>query len=297
MMAAQSLSLRGTLLHDEPLSRHTSWRVGGPADTYYQPADLDDLTVFLQSLPQSEPVYWLGLGSNLLVRDKGIRGAVIASSGTLKDLSVIGDTEVRAEVGVPSAKIAKFSSQRGLSGAEFLCGIPGTIGGALAMNAGAFGGETWDIVSSVETIDRTGKLRERTPEEFTIAYRSVKGLGEEWFVAVHFSLSKGDPVESKEKISALLAKRGDIQPTQMPNAGSVFKNPLNDYAARLIESCGLKDFCIGQACVSSMHANFIVNKGGASAEDIESLIYKVQATVLKQQGVRLEPEVRIVGEE
>ncbi len=297
MMAAQSLSLRGKLLHNESLSGHTSWRVGGPADTYYQPADLDDLAAFLPSLPQSESVYWLGLGSNLLVRDKGIRGTVIATGGTLNGLSTIGDSAVRAEVGVPSAKVAKFSSQQGLRGAEFLCGIPGTIGGALAMNAGAFGGETWDIVSSVETIDRTGKLRKRTHEEFTIAYRSVKGLGEEWFVAAHFNLSKGDSVEGKERIRTLLAKRGDTQPTQMPNAGSVFKNPPNDYSARLIESCGLKDFCVGQACVSSMHANFIVNKGGASAQDIESLIYKVQATVFEQQGVRLEPEVRIVGEE
>lgn len=297
MMAAESIEYRGQLLKDEPLSRHTSWRVGGPADLYYQPADLDDLVNYLQSLPQSTPVTWIGLGSNLLVRDKGIRGVVVATSGALKQLSLVNDNEVRAEVGVPSAKVAKFSTQQGLAGAEFLCGIPGTIGGALAMNAGAFGGETWDIVSSVETIDRHGNLRNRTPDEFSIAYRSVRGLGEEWFVAAHFRLVEGDAADGKKKISDLLAKRGDTQPTQEPNAGSVFKNPENDYSARLIESCGLKDFCIGQACVSAMHANFIVNKGGASAGDIEKLIYKVQETVEQQHGIRLEPEVRIVGDE
>lgn len=297
MMPANSRpSLRGQLLVNEPMSRHTSWRVGGPVDRLYIPADLDDLAAFLATLPAPEPVHWVGLGSNLLVRDGGVRGTVIITSGALNGLSVLGDDVVRAEAGVASAKVARFCAEREFTGAEFLAGIPGTVGGALAMNAGAFGGETWKIVEAVETIDRRGERRLRRPEDFQIDYRKVAGPPGEWFVAAHFRLAHGDTANGKTLIKSLLAKRGVTQPTQLPNAGSVFKNPHGDHAARLIEACGLKGSCEGKACVSELHANFIVNQGGASANDIERLISRIQATVENLHGVTLEPEVRVIGE-
>ncbi len=295
-MAAEQNTLRGTLKHDEPMSRHTSWRVGGPADHYYQPVDLEDLSLFLSQLPEEEPLHWVGLGSNLLVRDGGIRGTVIATSGMLKRLSVIEAGLIRAEAGVASAKVARYAAEHDLTGCEFLAGIPGTIGGALAMNAGAFGGETWEIVEAVETIDRHGEIRTRGKDEYTIGYRTVEAPADEWFVAGHFRLQAGDGAETRANIKQLLAKRGASQPMQTANAGSVFKNPENDHAARLIDSLGLKGSCEGKACVSEIHANFIINTGGCAAADIEQLIEKIQHEVEHRHGVRLEREVRIVGE-
>jgi len=288
--------LRGKLRINERMSKHTSWRVGGPADFYYIPADLDDLAHFVAGLPTGEALTWVGLGSNLLVRDGGIRGTVIATSGALNELGVRDELTVRAEVGVACAKLARFSVQQGLSGAEFFAGIPGTVGGALAMNAGAFGGETWPLVQAVEVLDRSGRIHARPPSEFTIGYRSVVSKPNEWFVAGLFRLARGEPDGGKAIIKSLLAKRAITQPTHLPNAGSVFRNPPGDHAARLIESAGLKGLCEGDACVSELHANFIVNRGGASALQIERLIRALQARVEQAHGVRLEPEVRILGE-
>ena len=297
MTVAQSQnSLRGKLLKNEPMARHTNWRVGGPAECYYVPIDVDDLAAFLQTLAPQEPIYWVGLGSNLLVRDGGVRGTVIATSGALNGLSLLGEDVVRAEAGVAAAKVARFSVQHELVGAEFLAGIPGTLGGALAMNAGAFGGETWNIVTAVETIDRRGKRHMRQSSEYKVGYRSVSGPKEQWFIAGHLKLSMGESKAGRSLIKTLLAKRGTTQPTQLPNAGSVFKNPPSDHAARLIEASGLKGLCFGAACVSELHANFIVNNGGATAADIERLIDHVRGQVEARQGVRLECEVRIIGE-
>ena len=297
MMNAKSHDApRGKLLTNEPMSRHTSWRVGGPADQLYLPADLADLVLFVKTLPPRQPLHWVGLGSNLLVRDGGLRGTVIMTSGALSAISTLGANVIRAEAGVACAKVARFSVSHGLVGGEFLAGIPGTIGGALAMNAGAFGGETWRIVQAVETLDRSGTLRTRTPADYRVSYRHVEGPAEEWFVAGHFALAKGEESKAKTLIKSLLARRGATQPTQLPNAGSVFKNPPNDFAARLIEASGLKGVREGNARVSEMHANFIVNLGGARAADIERLIGRVQEEVERQHGVRLEPEVRVIGE-
>lgn len=293
---ANTVSLRGKLLQGELMSRHTSWRVGGPADYFYMPADIEDLALFLKTLSPQQAIYWVGLGSNLLVRDGGLRGTVIATSGALGGLRKIGDTEVRVEAGVASAKVARFTVEQGLNGAQFFCGIPGTIGGALAMNAGAFGGETWDIVDTVETIDRHGQLRMRERADYAIGYRRVEGPTGEWFVAAHLHLRRGDVADGKARIRSLLARRGQTQPTQMANAGSVFKNPPGDYAARLIEASGLKGACEGGACVSELHANFVINRGSATAADIEHLIERVREHVQRVQGVTLELEVRIVGE-
>jgi len=298
MMAASKndSELHGVLKRHEPLSKHTSWRVGGPADRFYEPAGVEDLSAFLKTLPESEPLFWIGLGSNLLVRDGGVRGTVIMLSGKLSGLERIGASTVRAEAGVASAKLARFSVQQGLRGAEFLAGVPGTVGGALAMNAGAFGGETWNVVTAVETMDHTGRLRTRLPSDYQIGYRSVQGPAGEWFIAGHFGLTSGNEAEGQALIKALLAKRGATQPTQWPNAGSVFRNPPGDYSARLIERTGLKGFCVGGACVSELHANFIINTGSATAVDIETLIEVVRDKVSTAQGVKLEAEVRIIGD-
>lgn len=296
MMALRDMPLRGRLLENEPMSRHTSWRVGGPADRVYLPSDAEDLAVFLRSLPENEPIYWIGLGSNLLVRDGGVRGTVLITSGALGALGMTATGAVRAEAGVACAKLARFCVNQQLSGAEFMAGIPGTVGGALAMNAGAHGGETWSFVEAVETIDRRGERHQRTPAEYQVSYRRVQGPAHEWFVAGHFRFPKDAQQESRGLIRRLLARRGATQPTQLPNAGSVFKNPPGDHAARLIEACGLKGARLGGAAVSELHANFIVNMGDARAADIEQLIARVQAEVQEKQGVRLETEVRMIGE-
>jgi UDP-N-acetylmuramate dehydrogenase len=300
MTAIDNQQLRGELRRNEPLARHTTWRVGGPADLFYRPADMDDLVNFIQQLPEDTNLVWLGLGSNLLVRDGGIRGVVIAMQTVNQQLELVGENRVRVEAGVTCAKAAKFCSKHGLVGGEFLAGIPGTIGGALAMNAGAFGGETWPQVIEVETIDRFGNRHTRTPEDYEIGYRHVRLKqqdNQEWFVAGLFEFSKDDAVQGKESIKALLEKRGKTQPIGLPSCGSVFTNPANDHAARLIEASGLKGHCIGKACVSEKHANFIINTGGARAQDIEDLIRFVQAQVKQVQQIELVPEVRIVGEQ
>lgn len=297
MMAnQQQTALRGTLLLDEPMARHTSWRIGGPADRYYQPADVDDLADFLGTLPVGENIYWLGLGSNLLVRDGGIRGTVIATSGRLNNVTRLSENRVRAEAGVSCAKVARFCAREGLAGAEFFTGIPGTMGGALAMNAGCFGSETWSYVESVETMDRLGNRYQRSPEEYSIAYRSVQGPEGEWFMAANLALSPGDAEVLKVRMRELLEKRGSSQPTQLPNAGSVFRNPEGDHAARLIEACGLKGECVGAACVADKHANFIINTGGATAAEIEALIKMVATEVEKTHRITLQREVHIIGD-
>lgn len=288
--------MKGRLLHEEPLAKYTSWRVGGPAERMYIPADRQDLCDFMKTLLPSEQVFWMGLGSNLLVRDAGIRGTVINTKGRLKEMRLLGEDQLYVEVGVPCAHVARFCGEHGLAGAEFLAGIPGTMGGALKMNAGAFGGETWRIVESVEMIDADGQVHLRKPQQFTINYRSVKSAEGEWFLAATLKLQMGDVVVSQQKIKSLLEQRAKTQPTNQPSCGSVFKNPTGDFAARLIEQSGLKGYAIGGACVSEKHANFIVNTGNATAADIELLISHVQRVVERKQGVSLQTEVCMVGE-
>jgi len=296
MAAIKYEQLRGVLTEHEPMSRHTSWRVGGTADRFYQPADIEDLVLLLQQLPDDEPVTWVGLGSNLLVRDGGIRGTVIATSGMLNEMEQIDAQDIRVEAGVACAKVARFSVRCGLRGGEFLAGIPGTMGGALAMNAGAFGNETWECVESVETLDKKGGRHLRTTDEYRVDYRQVSGPEDEWFVAARLKFLPGDSEAGSKRIKQLLAQRGETQPTQQASCGSVFRNPPDDHAARLIEACGLKGTCVGGACVSDKHANFIVNMGNAKAADIEALINKVSDTVQRERGIQLVPEVHMFGE-
>ena len=296
MTAEKTHHWRGELKINEPMSRHTSWRAGGRARRFFKPADLDDLCDFLQEMDPQEPLLWVGLGSNLLVRDGGFPGTVIHTLGVLTEMEWLDDATLRAGAGVTCAKVARATAKQGLIGAEFLAGIPGSLGGALAMNAGAFGGETWDHVAAVETIDRMGRLHNRLPEEFRVAYRTVEGVADEWFVAARLSLQHGDADTAQSKIRELLAKRSATQPTNQYSCGSVFRNPPGDHAARLIDSAGLKGKTLGGAQVSEKHANYIINTGNASAADIETLVNQVQGVVEQLYDVRLDTEVRIVGE-
>lgn len=295
MAAAKREAQRGELRRDEAMSRHTSWRVGGPADQFYVPSSIADLAQFLRELDRGTPIFWHGVGSNLLVRDGGIRGVVVSASKMLRSLERTETHLVTAGSGVPCTQVARACQRFGIGPAEFFAGIPGTIGGALAMNAGAHGGETWERVESVRTIDRMGEIRQRVPADYTIGYRSVSGPAEEWFIEAKLRF---DPhvTASKETLDALLLRRKTTQPLGLPSCGSVFRNPPGDHAARLIEAAGLKGYRIGGAEVSGKHANFIINSGAASASDIEALIEHVQRIVLERHGVELQHEVRIVGE-
>lgn len=289
----------GQLLYNEPMSKHTSWRVGGPAERFYQPSDLADLQRFLSELPESEPLTWLGLGSNMLVRDGGVSGTVIATQGSLSQLTQVDDLTVRAEAGVACGQLARFCSRLGLIGGEFWAGIPGTVGGALTMNAGCSGGETWNCVTEVECINRQGELIVRQPAEYEVGYRHTMlksdSVVDECFVAGVFRLQQGDKDQSLARIRALLSQRTLTQPTNEPSCGSVFRNPPGKYAAQLIQSCGLKGYKIGGAVVSEKHANFILNRGQATAADIEALIAYITEKVHAVYGITLIREVRIMG--
>lgn len=287
---------RGELHIQHPLAEYTSWGVGGPAARFYRPADLADLSLFLQTLPENEPLTWLGLGSNVLIRDGGVLGTTLLTLGRLDRLELLENGLVYAEAGVTCAKLAKFCTKNDFGAGAFFAGIPGTVGGALAMNAGAYGGETWPQVEAVDIMNAHGEILQRHASEFKIAYREVQGLAKgEAFVAGYFKFPHGVSAEAQQQIKALMAKRNATQPIGLRSCGSVFRNPPGDFAARLIESAKLKGFCIGGAEVSEKHANFIINGGAASAADIEQLIQTVQSRVRDVHGVQLIPEVHILG--
>ncbi len=291
--------LRGRLVQNEPMKEHVSWRAGGPAARAYFPADLADLAAFLKRLRPDEPLLAVGLGSNLLVRDGGFDGTVVFTHGALNVIRFDADGRLYVEAGVASPKVARFAAASGRVGVEFLAGIPGTFGGALAMNAGCYGGETWQHVDRALMLDRHGNLVERGPDEFEIGYRHVglRRATDELFAAAWLRLPEGDTEAARARIAELLDKRLSSQPLDLPNAGSVFRNPPGDHAARLIEAAGLKGLEIDGARVSEKHSNFIVNPGGrASAAAIEQLIGRIQAEVRQQFGIELVREVRIVGE-
>ncbi len=291
--------LRGRLLLDEPMSRHTSWRVGGAADYFYTPADKDDLVQLLIQLPADMPIYWVGLGSNLLVRDGGVAGMVVRTSQGLSAVRFVPPHRIYAESGVSCAKVARLATGHGLRGAEFLAGVPGSFGGALAMNAGAFGGETWASVEHIECVNRAGHCQIFRAAEITTGYRRVDLPDGYWLLSGQLALEVvadgGADDGGKQRIRSLLEKRNASQPTQSANAGSVFRNPHGDHAARLLESAGLKGARIGDAVVSETHANFIINQGHATAAQIESLIETARHTVEQQTGILLHTEVRIIG--
>ena len=306
-MPARGTDFTARVRRNERMSRHTSWHVGGPAELYFTPHDRADLAAFMKSLPPETPVHWVGLGSNLLVRDGGLKGAVIALHGALERLERLNETTVYCEAGVACARIARQCIKWRLGPAEFFAGIPGTLGGALAMNAGAFGGETWSHVVGVETLDRRGIEHARASSEYEVSYRHVRAPAEgEGFLAARLrfevmpsaagTAGTAGAAPADTAVRSLLERRKASQPIGEWSCGSVFTNPPGNHAARLIETAGLKGFAIGDASVSTKHANFIINHGAASAADIERLIEHVAAEVERVHGVRLVPEVRIVGE-
>jgi len=247
--------LKGKLEKNHLLARYTSWRIGGPADHFYRPADLSDLQYFLKKLPQDEPLTWLGLGSNVLVRDKGVRGTVVLTLNRLKNITLLDGNMIRAEAGVTCAKLSKFCVEQGFEDGAFFAGIPGTVGGALAMNAGAFGGETWRQVKNVEVLNRAGRIQIKDHHDFSVQYRQVDGLNGDYFIAGTFQFTKGDSKKARSSIKTLLKKRGDLQPIGQHSCGSVFRNPEGDHAARLIERAGLKGLREGGAQVSRRKAD------------------------------------------
>jgi UDP-N-acetylmuramate dehydrogenase len=283
---------------NEPMGKHVTWRAGGTVAQACFPKDLADLAAFMATLRHDEPLLLVGLGSNLLIRDGGFDGTAIFTHGALDALRLEADGTIYAEAGVASPKIARFAANHDFSGAEFLAGIPGTLGGALAMNAGCHGGEIWSYVERVRMLTRHGEFVDRTPADFAIGYRhaGLKASSDEIFAAAWLRFPPGEAATARARIRELLEARIATQPLQLPNAGSVFRNPPGDHAARLIEATGLKGTEIGGARVSEKHANFIVNPGGgASASAIESLIGRVQAEVRERFGVELVREVRILG--
>jgi len=281
--------------HAESMARHTSWRTGGVADTWFRPSGREELIAFMRELEPGIPLHWVGLGSNLLVRDGGVRGVVIAVQDALGDIEDLGNGQVSAGAGVACTILARYCVRRQLGPAEFFAGIPGTVGGALAMNAGAFGGETWQQVKTVEVMDRHGEVHTRGPDEYEVGYRHVSGPQDEWFLGANFIFTEHYDT-SMDKVRSLVNERREKQPLGLPSCGSVFRNPPGDHAAHLIETAGLKGHVIGGAVVSEKHANFIINQSDASAADIEALMLHVQKVVLETHGIQLTPEVHIIGE-
>ena len=291
-----TMGLQGELRTQEPMSRHTSWKTGGNADYYYIASDINDLAKFISKLPTSTPITWIGFGSNLLVRDGGVSGVVVSVVGLLNELKKINETEIFIGAGVSCVKAAHFSAKHGLEGIEFLAGIPGTIGGALAMNAGAYGGEIWSYIKEVETINRKGKREIFEKDKFDINYRSVSISENEWFIACKMKLEISTRTVVSDRIKKMLSERADGQPLGKLSCGSVFRNPTNQHAAKLIELCGLKGKKVGGAVISDKHSNFIINTGNATSLDIEKLIEFIQACVYEKYDIKLIPEVRIIGE-
>jgi len=273
---------------NEPMSKHCSLRAGGEASEFFVPENIAQLSSHLKGI--EKPIMFIGLGSNLLIRDEGFDGLIVHTK-YLKNLGIENDI-IEAESGTTLAKVSRFAQANDKHGAEFLSAIPGTVGGALAMNAGAFGSEIWPYVVSVTTMDKNGNSHSRLPDDFDVSYRSVKEkYNNEFFVSAKFDFN-----QTKKNVEArdLLEKRNASQPIGLPSCGSVFKNPNGNFAAKLIEECGLKGFCVGGACISEKHANFIINQNSANAHDIEALIQHIQTTVVEKHGVTLETELVII---
>ena len=284
------------LLENEPMSRHTTFRVGGPADLMFLPASAQELCDALRLAREAGvPAQVLGNGSNLIVRDGGIRGLTIVLGEHFSDIRVEGK-RLCAQAGALLSRVAAAAMEAGLSGLEFAGGIPGTLGGGCAMNAGAYGGQISDVLVSAEVL-LGGEVRTLSLEEMQMGYRTTLPLREGGVVlSACFELERDDPDAIQGRMKELNARRRDKQPLNLPSAGSTFKRPEGHFAGALIEGCGLKGCAIGAAQVSQKHAGFIVNTGGATAKDILQLIAHVQAVVRRETGVELEPEVKIMGE-
>jgi len=280
--------------YNELLSKHTAWKVGGPADIFFTPQNRDDLSNFLKS-NHGKQITWLGNGTNVLVRDGGIRGAVISTKKSIDKINMETKNSCRVEAGASCMDLALFAEKNQLGPAAFFSGIPGSIGGALTMNAGSFGMETWDLVKEVEVINEKGDISFIEKESFDIAYRTVTFPFRLWFLSCSMFLSS-DEETTKDNLIELRNQRIKTQPLSEDTCGSVFKNPPGNFAGALIEESGLKGFKVGSASISEKHANFIVNEGGATADDIENLINYTRQVVREKFDIDLQPEVRIMGE-
>ena len=295
--ALSKIVLKENILKDEPMSRHTTFRCGGPATLFLRPGSEDELVRVVSLLKDNgQPYMLLGNGSNLLVSDKGYQGAVI-SLERLSELSLEGETSIRAQAGVLNSRIASFARENSLAGFEFAAGIPGTIGGAMIMNAGAYGGEMKLITTSVRAITPDGEVKELSAEDCDFGYRTSV-LKREGYVVLSalLQLQKGNEKEITDLMTELALKRKEKQPLEYPSAGSTFKRPEGYFAGKLIEDAGLKGFSVGDAAVSDKHCGFVINKGQATSADIYKLIREVQKKVFEDSGVTLEPEVILVGE-
>lgn len=289
--------IEGNVLVDEPLGRYTHYRLGGPADVLVLPASINDVMAVQQlAAEQGVPVTVLGGGSNVLIADEGVRGVVVRIGRTLGSISFDGDT-VEVECGAPFPRLGRLAVQQGLSGLEFASGVPGTVGGALYMNAGAHDQSTAAVVCEVTAVNATGEVVTLTQDDMDFSYRSSRLQKEPGLIAVKtkMRLQAAPEKEVHDRMRMFMDKRRRTQPIGTKNAGSVFKNPPGDFAGRLVEAAGCKGMTVGDAIVSPMHANFIINRGEATADDVRRLIEKVQATVYERFGVVLEPEVRMLG--
>ena len=286
------------LLLEEPMAKHTSFRIGGPADVLAQPADEAELAALLKRAGEhAVPVTLVGNGSNLLVRDKGIRGLVIKLSNIFSSITVDGNVLTFGS-GISLAMASKKAASLSLSGLEFAVGIPGTIGGAVYMNAGAYDGEMAKVVTCVRVMDMQGKISELQASELDFAYRHTALQNSGWIViSVTVALQPGEAESIAAKMADFSQRRISKQPLELPSAGSMFKRPPGYFAGTLIEQTGLKGYTVGGAQVSTKHAGFVVNVGGATAQDVLQLISDVQSKVFAAHGVRLEPEVLVLGEE
>jgi UDP-N-acetylmuramate dehydrogenase len=286
-------SFKGRIALTEPMAKYTTFRIGGPADVYLEPLDKDDAVALIRVLEEeSTPYFVMGNGSNILVSDQGIQGAVVNLEGGFTYLSY-DDGVVTAGAGVKLAKFVDFCIGHDRGGAEMLAGIPGTLGGAIIMNAGAYGGEISDHMIDIELI-HDGRLMTIPKEEAGFAYRTSKLQGD-LILQARFDFPEGDAEQMKQLRKSTLIKRKTSQPVQWPNAGSIFKNPPGDYAARLIQECGLKGRQFGGAQISDLHANFIINIGDARAEDVLELVRIARRAVLEKFGIELELEIKLVG--
>lgn len=282
---------------NEPMSRHTTFRIGGPADYYVTPHSKEEIRDVIQACRQAQiPYYILGNGSNLLVGDKGYRGAVIQIFKNFSDIQVEG-LEIRAKAGALLSRIAKTAMTNGLTGMEFAAGIPGTLGGAVVMNAGAYGGEMKDILKEAVVLTENGEFLTLTAEELELGYRTSVIAKKRYFVLeAKLALRKGASEEIQAIMEDLHGRRVSKQPLEYPSAGSTFKRPAGYFAGKLIMEAGLRGFSVGDAQVSEKHCGFVINKGRATAEDVRNLMDEVIRKVQEASGVTLEPEVKMLGE-
>ena len=297
--ACRSFLKESQVLLDEPMSRHTTFEIGGPADCLIFPTTTEEVQQVLALVNEYKlPLTVLGNGSNVLVKDGGIRGVVLKFNGPMSAIRLSGDgTHIVADAGAHLKDVSEFAAKNGLTGLEYACGIPGSIGGAIFMNAGAYDGETKNVAYAVRAVTRAGELKEYKADELGLGYRRsiFQGNGE-LICQVELALQKGDMAAIQAKIADFTQRRESKQPLELPSAGSTFKRPQGYFAGTLIDQTGLKGLTVGGAQVSKKHAGFVVNFNHATARDVQGVIAEVQKRVLARHGVQLYPEVRMIGE-